>query len=222
MYIIKLTPRKRERARRILIKTKIISPAPTQNAEDHAIVLGASTPLSPPPPRRFPVPVIIAATSPCRPWPSCSPFPPREQLPATAVGGPVVVVVVVMAVLVLAFPWSSWSSHSWGCWVVACRSVVIFLPVVVVVVRVPVSSFGRIAPCLHPASSCSQRQVGVLSGCQLVPALRRPVVHPASRGSQRRCGRGAVSCLVSWGSCNVAGALPRGYSTSPGSLIPPM
>src|SRR6266567_3542477 len=186
------------RARRILIKTKIISPAPTQNAEDRAIVLGALTPLSPPPPppRRFPVPVVIvvSATSPCRPWPSCSPFPPREQLPATAVGGPVVVVVVVMAVLVLAFPWSSWSSHSWGCWVVACRSVVIFLPVVVVVVRVPVSSFGRIAPCLHPAS----------------------------RGSQRRCGRGAVSCFVSWGSCNVAGALPRGYSTSPGSLIPPM
>src|SRR6266567_6737047 len=184
------------RARRILIKTKIISPAPTQNAEDRAIVLGALTPLSPPPPppRRFPVPVVIvvSATSPCRPWPSCSPFPPREQLPATAVGGPVVVVVVVMAVLVLAFPWSSWSSHSWGCWVVACRSVVIFLPVVV---------------------------GGGLSWCQLVPALRRPVVHPASRGSQRRCGRGAVTCFVSWGSCNVAGALPCGYSTSPGSLI---
>ncbi len=184
------------RARRILIKTKIISPAPTQNAEDRAIVLGASTPLSPPPPppRCFPVLVVIAATSPCHPWPSCSPFPPRAQLPATAVGGPVVVVVV-MAVLVLAFPWSSWSSHSWGCWVVACRSVVIFLPVVV---------------------------GGGLSWCQLVPALRRPVVHPASRGSQRRCGRGAVTCFVSWGSCNVAGALPCGYSTSPGSLIPPM
>src|SRR6266567_5586091 len=148
------------RARRILIKTKIISPAPTQNAEDRAIVLGASTPLSPPPPppRRFPVLVVIAATSPCHPWPSCSPFPPRAQLPATAVGGPVVVVVV-MAVLVLAFPWSSWSSQSWGCWVVACRSVVIFLPVVVVVVRVPVSSFGRTAPRLHPASSCSQRRL---------------------------------------------------------------
>src|SRR6266567_2949203 len=67
------------RARRILIKTKIISPTPMQNAEDPAIVLGASTLLSPPPPRHFPVPVIIvvSATSPCRPWPSCSPFPPR-------------------------------------------------------------------------------------------------------------------------------------------------
>jgi hypothetical protein len=46
---------------------------------------------------------------------------------------------------------------------------------------------GR-APRFHPASSCSRR-LGVPSWCQLVPAVRHPVVHPASRGSQRWCGR---------------------------------
>ncbi len=165
------------RARRILIKTKIISPAPTQNAEDRAIVLGASTPLSPPPPppRRFPVLVVIAATSPCRPWPSCSPFPPRAQLPATAVGGPVVVVV--MAVLILAFPWLSWLSHSWGCWVVGCRTVVIFLPVVVgggavMVSARPCPSSSRCPPCeqggVVPSRVLSAGEVAMWQGPYLM------------------------------------------------------
>ena len=67
-------------------------------------------------------------------------------------------------------------------------------------------------------------QLGVLSWCQLVRALRRPVVHPASRGSQRRCGHRAPSYVSSaGGGCNVAGgSLPRGYPTSLGSLMPPM
>jgi hypothetical protein len=184
------------RARRILIRTKK-NPTPTQNTgEDHAIILGASTALPPPPPcRHFPVPVIVvvSATSPGHPWPSCSLFPPREQLLATAVGGPVVVVVmVVMAILVLAFPWLSWFSHSWRCWVIACCSVSTpravarsgswpssscpstrdpsceqWRAAAVGVIVSPLPS--RRAPRFHPASSCSQRQLGVLSWCQLVP-----------------------------------------------------
>jgi hypothetical protein len=54
--------------------------------------------------------VVVSATSLRHPWPSCSLFPPREQLLATA--------------LVLVLPSSSWLSHSWGCWVVARRSVI--------------------------------------------------------------------------------------------------
>jgi len=68
---------------------------------------GASTPLSAPLCHHFPIPVIIlvSATSSHHPWPSCSLFPPNEQLLVTVVGGPVVVVVVVvMAVLILTFP----------------------------------------------------------------------------------------------------------------------
>ena len=115
------------RARRILIRMKRKSRPHAKRGGDRAIVLGASTALPPLLPRHhFPVPVIVvmSATSPGHPWPSCSPFPPREQLLTMAVGGPVVVVVmVVMAILVLAFPWLSWFSHSWRCWVIACRSV---------------------------------------------------------------------------------------------------
>ena len=137
MYRVKLTPCKRERA-----------------------VLGVSMLLSPPPRCHFPVPVvvIVSATSPCHPWPSCSPFPPCKQLLATAVGGPVLVVEV-MAILALTFPLSSWSSHNWVCWVVACPSIVVFLPAVVVIAGVPTSSFDHAAPCLHPTSSFSQQRL---------------------------------------------------------------
>jgi hypothetical protein len=85
------------RARRILISTKIIIiPAPTQKAGEDRAIPGAPTPFSPRHRRhrcRFPIPVVVvaSATSPRRPWPSCAQFPPREQLFATAVGGPVVV-----------------------------------------------------------------------------------------------------------------------------------
>ena len=50
-------------------------------------------------------------------------------------------------------------------------------------------------------SSCSPLppREQLLSWCQLVPALRCPVVHPASRGSQRQCGRRVPSRVSSAG-----------------------
>ena len=128
-----------------LIKPKKKNPAPTQNAGRGSPSSWVRRRLSPRHRRccrcrRFPMPVVLVvpATSPCRPWPYCSPFPPREQLlAAAAVGG--AVVVVVLAVLVLVF--------------------------LVIVVCAPVSSPGVAAPRLHPASSCSRRRLGVLLWC---------------------------------------------------------
>ena len=67
---------------------------------------------------------------------------------------------------------------------------------------------SRCAPCFHPASNCSRRQL--LSWCQLVPALRCPVVHPASRGSQWRCGHRVPSRVSSAGGV----AMRQGVLTS--------
>ena len=146
-------------------------------------------------------------------WPCCS---TRERLFATAVGGPV-------ALIMGGSGCPRLSRH--------CCSVVIFLPVVAVIVGVPVSSPGNAAPRLQPThiarsggwllSPCpsthdptpltvassgrggcvfiplvlvvypvsTPRQFGMLSWCQLNPAVCRPVVHPASRGSQQWRGR---------------------------------
>jgi hypothetical protein len=62
----------------------------------------------------------VPATSPCRPWPYCSPFPPRDQLLAVAVGGAVVVVgvtilVLVFLVVVVVAQWGAGSCPSF-CW----------------------------------------------------------------------------------------------------------
>jgi hypothetical protein len=144
-----------ERVSILIIDTKKKkNPAPTQN-----IAEGIMPSFWVRRPGRCLLIVVVAVSSslswlsplprPCRPWPCCSPVPPREQLLTTAVGD--LVVVVVMAVLVLIFPSSSWSCCTVGRWVVGRRSVVVSLPVV----GVAVSSPSHAAPCLHPASSCS-------------------------------------------------------------------
>jgi hypothetical protein len=113
--------------------------------------------------------VVMSATSPHRPWPSCSLFPPREQLLTTAVGGPrtrppfIVVVVAQLGVL-------------GRCLSFCCR-----LPPIVVVVSVPISSPSHAAPCLHPASSCSQWQLAFI----VLPQSTQQTV--ASSGSGGRC-----------------------------------
>jgi hypothetical protein len=122
-----------------------------------------------------PVVLVVLATSPCRPWPYCSLFPPREQLLAATVEGAVVVggrggrpcpclplVVVVVAQL--------------GVLGRACRSVVVplRLPVVVVVVGVPVSS-----PDLawSPSPTREQLLAAAVGRC-------RPVLPPANGGER--------------------------------------
>jgi hypothetical protein len=74
------------------------------------------------------------------------------------------------------------------------------------------------APHFRPMTSCLQWQLGVLSWCQLVSALRRPVVHPASRGLQQLFGHRVPSQLeqLQWG----RGVLTSWFPLS--SLIPPM
>jgi len=109
-------------------------------------------------------------------WPRCFPSPPREKLLTALVGRP--------------------STRD------PPREQVRAAAVGVVVS----SPRSRRAPRFHPASSCSRRQLGVLPWCQLVPAIRRPVVHPASRGWQRWSGhRGCRLVFISWGNSNVAG-----------------
>jgi hypothetical protein len=115
--------------------------------------------------------VVVSAPSPRRPWPSCSLFPPREQLLATAVEGPH------PRPRPPLLPSSSWSSHSWGCWVVARCSIVGSLPVVVV--GMPP---GHAAP--RPASSCSQRRLAFVVLSFHPRSAPRTV---ASSGSGGRC-----------------------------------
>ena len=68
------------------------------------------------------------------------------------------------------------------------------LPLVIIVSCPP----SCCAPHFHPVSSCLW-WLGVLSWCQLIPAIRRPIVHPVSRGLQQRCGHRVLSHVLSAG-----------------------
>jgi hypothetical protein len=144
-----------------------------------------------------------------------------------------------LGVLVLVLPSSSWSSHSWGCWVVARRSVVVSLPLLLLLVcpfpplatLLPVStpralahSGGWPSSSYHDPPRKQWRAAAV--GVVVSPAhsRRAPRFHPASRRSQRWCGRrGCHLVFRQLGSCNVAGKfLHCGYPTSLGTLTPPM
>jgi hypothetical protein len=138
----------------------------------------------------------------------------------------------------LIFPSSSWLSHSWGCWVVACHSVAVSLSLLLLLVcpfpplatLFPVSSHEQLLTAvvglhhptmIHPANSGEQWQRGSL----FLPLIL--VVLPVSTlraGSQWWCGhRGCHLVFCQLGSCNVAGKfLPCGYPTSLGTLTPPM
>jgi len=146
------------RARRILIKTKIIiipAPRAKRKGEDRAIIPGASTPLSPPRRVRY-----ISLSS------LAFLFPVSTPRKAARDGG----------------RGSSGDGRPHP-----------RLPLVVMVVA----------------------QLGVLLGCQLVRALRRPIVHPASRGSQRRCGHRVLSCVSSAGGVAMWGVLTSWLSYFP-------
>jgi hypothetical protein len=120
-----------------------------------------------------------------------------------------------MAVLVL--PLLSWSSHSWGCWVIDRRSVVVSLPIVDVV-GVPISSPGHAAP----------REQLLAAAVGLCRPILPPVIHPANGGEEWQWGSlflllvlimlpistpRAVARGGSWGCC-------RGVSSSLPFVVP--
>jgi hypothetical protein len=192
--------------------------------------------------RRLLVILVVLATSPCRPWPYCSPFPPREQLLAAVVGGAVVVVVAITVLVVVVVA-------QWRCWVV---------PVVPFSVVLPRSCCRWCArflswPCCSPSppreqlfaaavgrrshvlptreqwraaalgSSCSSFPPGGDWGCRHGVSSSLPFVVPLSTlRAGVRSGGVSVSCFVSWRLQCCRRYLPRGYPTSPGSLRPLM
>jgi hypothetical protein len=137
----------REGRARILIRMKIIiiPPRKMQGREDRAIVLGASMPLFPRHRHHcFPVPVIVvvSATSPRQPGPSCSPFP------------------LVLVMLPISTPWAVARGGSWG-W---CQLVpALHRPVVHPVSRGSQQQWGRRVPsCVSSAGGAAMWQ-GVLT-----------------------------------------------------------
>jgi hypothetical protein len=192
--------------------------------------------------RRLLVILVVLATSPCRPWPYCSPFPPREQLLAAAVGGAVVggggghhrprgrgrrTVGVLgrsrRSILCRPSPFllSLVCPLSWPCCSPSPPREQLF--------AVAVGRRSHVLPTREQwraaalGSSCSSFPPGGDWGCRHGVSSSLPFVVPLSTlRAGVRSGGVSVSCFVSWRLQCCRRYLPRGYPTSPGSLRPLM